>query len=251
MWLHKFFGGAHLYYNKVMNPLFNVGKLGLGVCETCHANPCSCNKCPKDNCACPEPFINLDEIPNKPGVYRVNDNGKNAIWDLRKGIKGAQTDTSLVVDIIKRVLQFSAERHTDTITAQELGTILHLTDLGDVSTKGATNGAMMVYKQTDTCPAGCYGTGNVWEAWNALDQDNIVSSAAYAYGFNANGQPVTLQQPLNPNQYYNLGWNGNNQLSYAQPTEETAVIVDSQGYAYQQYLNPQTMQPYFVKVKVS
>lgn len=235
-----------------MNP-FNLSRPfgiipGCDTCSPCDKKP-SCDPCKKQECACPEPFIDLDEIPNKAAVYRVNDNGKTAIWDLRKGIKEAQTDTSLVVDIIKRLLQFSAERHTDTITAQELGAILHLTDLGDVSTKGATNGAMMVYKQTDTCPAGCYGTGNVWEAWNALDEQ--ASSAAYGYGFNADGVPVTLQQPANPNQYYNLGWNGNKQLSYAQPTEETAVIVDSQGYAYQQYLNPQTMQPYFVKVKVS
>lgn len=214
-------------------------------CDKCYSNPCKCKK----SCAYPEPFIDLDEVPNKPAVYRVNDNGKTAIWDMRNGIKNGQTDTSLVVDIINRLLQYSAERHTDTITAQELGAILHLTDLGDVSTKGAENGAMMVYKQSDNCPAGCYGTGNVWEPWNALDEQ--ASSAAYGYGFNADGVPVTLQQPTNPNQYYNLGWNGNKQLSYAQPTEETAVIVDSQGYAYQQYLNPQTMQPYYVKVRIS
>lgn len=239
-----------------MNPLFNAGKFGISPgcttcdpCDKCHSNPCSCDKCPKDNCACPEPFIDLDEVPNKPAVYRVNDNGKTAIWDLRNGIRQGQTDTTVSINQVLRVLQHFAERHTDTITAQELGAILHLTDLGDVSTKGAEDGAMMVYKKSDTCPAGCYGTSNVWEPWNALDQDNIVSSATYAYGFNANGQPVTLQQPLNPNQYYNFGWNGNNQLSYAQPAEETAPILDSQGYAYQMYINPTTKQPYVIKVR--
>lgn len=178
----------------------------------------------------------------------MNDNGKTTIWDIRYGILETQTDTSLVSDIVNRLLRFSAERHTDEITAKELGAILHLTDLGDVSTKGADDGAILVYKKGDKCPAGCYGTNNVWEPWNALEEQT--TSAAYGYGFNANGSPVTLQQPANPNQYYNLGWNGNNQLSYAQPVEETAPIADSQGYAYQMYINPNTKQPYYVRVKL-
>lgn len=237
-----------------MNPIFTSGISSISsgcptheTCDKCHSTPCSCNKCPKDNCACPEPFIDLDEVPNKPGIYRVNDNGKIATWDLRKGIKETQTDTSLVIDIIKRLVRFTAERHTDTITAQELGVILHLNDLGDVSTKGAGDGAMMVFKKSDTCPAGCYGTSNVWEPWNALDEQT--NSAVYGYGFDAEGKPVSLQQPANPNQYYNFGWNGNDKLSYTQPPEETAPIVDSQGYAYQMYINPATKQPYYVKVK--
>lgn len=239
-----------------MNPIFTTGMFGISpgcptcnTCDKCHSNPCSCNKCQEESCACPKPFIDLDELPDEPAVYRVNDNGRTAIWDLRGGIKQGQTDTTLVSDIVNRLLRYTAERHTDTITAKDLGAILHLNDLGDVSTKGAEDGAMMVYKKTDTCPAGCYGTGNVWEPWNALDSDNIVSSAAYAYGFNASGEPVTLQQPLNPNQYYNLGWNGNKQLSYTQPVEETAPILDSQGYAYQMYINPTTMQPYYIRIK--
>lgn len=237
-----------------MNPFNLTGPIGIipgcptcNKCDKCQSNPCSCNKCPKDDCACPEPFIDLDEVPNKPAVYRVNDNGKTAIWDLRKGIKEGQTDTSLVTDIIKRLLRFTAERHTDTITASELGAILHLNDLGDVSTKGAENGAMMVYKKTDKCPEGCYGTSNVWEPFNALDEQ--ASSVAYGYGFDANGVPATIQQPANTDQYYNLGWNGNRQLSYMQPQVQSAPILDNDGYAYQMYIHPRTKETYYVKVK--
>lgn len=194
--------------------------------------------------------MGISKVADKLATYRFNTNGKTTVWSFEDGIVEAQTDTSLVADIIQRLLIFSAERHTDTITAAELGSILHLNDLGDVSTKGAENGAMMVYKKTDVCPPGCYGTSNIWEPWNALDTDNMVTSAAYAYGFDTNGEPVTIQQPRYPSQYYNLAWNGNNQLSYQQPPEESAPVVDGSGYAYQMYLNPSTKQPYYVKVKV-
>lgn len=214
-------------------------------CDKCYSNPCKCKK----SCAYPEPFIDLDEVPNKPAVYRVNDNGKTAIWDMRNGIKNGQTDTSLVVDIINRLLQYSAERHTDTITAQELGAILHLTDLGDVSTKGAENGAMMVYKQSDNCPAGCYGTGNIWEPFNALDEQ--VGSLSYVFGFNIDGVPATLQQPANANWFYNYGWNGNKQMSFHTPPYESAPILDDEGYDYQLHMNPRTGETYYTKVKVS
>lgn len=236
-----------------MKPFYEAGTFCTGpACEVCHKcgqNPCSCKKCHKEGCAYPEPFLDIDKVPNTEAVYRINDNGKTAKWDMGPGVKAAQTDTSLVADIINRLLKFSAERHTDTITAQELGEILHLTDLGDVSTKGAENGAMMVYKKNDTCPTGCYGTSNVWQAWNALAEQ--AESVSYGYGFNANGEPASLQQPSNPDQYYNLGWNGNRQLSYAQPAFETAVVTDTEGFAWQMYIHPRTMQPYYVKVKVS
>lgn len=241
-----------------MNPYYEAGVFCTGpACEPCHtkcggsvcSGTCdgSCNKCEKQPCGRTEPVLGISKVLDKTATYRFNDNGKTTIWSFEDGILEGQTDTSLVADVVERVLRYSAERHTDTITAQELGSILHLTDIGDVSTKGAENGAMLVYKKTDTCPTGCYGVSNIWEPWNALD--NLTASAAYAYGFDSNGLPVSLQQPQNPSQYYNLAWNGTNQLSYQQPVFETAPRLDSDGYAYLQYLDPGTKQPYYVKVK--
>lgn len=226
-----------------MNPFYDTG-----ICHTCHAQPkCGeCNPCARRDCACPEPIFGIDKVAGKSATYRFNIDGLTVTWDFEPGILAAQTDTSLVVDIINRLLNYSAELHTDSISASELGSILHLNDLGDVSTKDADDGAMMVFKKSNTCPSGCIGTSNVWEPWNALDEQ--ATSAAYGYGFDNSGHPVTLQQPTNPSQYYNLGWNGDNQLSYAQPVEETAPILDDNGKAWQMYLNPRTKQPYYVKV---
>lgn len=232
-----------------MNPFYDAGIFCYGpACQPCKDyGGKTCNSCNKPSCGCPEPILDIDRVQGTPATYRFNINGKTVTKNFQPGILEGQTDTSLIVDIINRLLQFSAERHTDSITAEQLGSILHLNDLGDVSTKGADNGAMMVYKKSDICPAGCFGTNNVWEPWNALDEQ--VSSAAYAFGFNADGLPVSIQQPANPSQYYNLSWNGANQLSYAQVVEASELRLDSDGYAYQQYVDPNTKEPYYVKVK--
>lgn len=243
-----------------MNPFYEPGTMCAGpACEPCkkkhdNCHECStcggngCDKCKKPTCACPEPFLAIDKVPTKDATYRINDNGKTALWDIKPAIIKGQTDTSISINSVLRVLQYFAERHTDTITAQELGSMLHLNDLGDVSTKGAEDGAMMVFKKNDTCPTGCYGTSNIWEPWNALDEQT--SSVTYGYGFNAQGQPATLQQPTNTSQYYNLGWNGNNQLSYTQPVESD-YRLDSGGYYYQLCLDPNTKQTYYKKVKAN
>lgn len=236
-----------------MNPFYDAGTFCTGPacepCKKCGSNPCSCHKCDEHPCGCPEPVMGIDKVPTKPATYRFNINGRTTRFDFAKGIYDAQTDTSLIADVVDRLLRFSAERHTDTITAQELGSILHIADLGDVNTQGAEDGALMVYQKSNTCGEGCVGTANVWKAWNALDSQQ--PSVAYPAGFDSKGNIASIQQPANPTQYYNLGWNGANQLSFAQPTEETAVIPDTDGYAYQMYLNPITKQPYYVKVKVS
>lgn len=232
-----------------MNPFYDAGTFCYGPacqpCKECGVNPC--NSCRKPSCAYPEPILDIDRVQGTPSTYRFNINGKTVTKDWLPGIQDGQTDTSLIVDVIDRLLQFSAERHTDSITAEQLGSILHLNDLGDVSTKGADNGSMMIYKKTDTCSAGCYGTNNVWEPWNALDEQ--VSSAAYAFGFNTEGSPVSIQQPANPNQYYDFGWHGVNQLGFGQTVEASELRLDSDGYAYQQYVDPSTREPYYIKVK--
>lgn len=234
-----------------MNPFYKAGTFCTGPacepCKDCYEGCNSCDPCKKKKCACPEPVLGIDKVADKLAAYRFNLSGKTVTWDFQPGIYEAQTDTTLIVDIVNRLLQFSAERHTDSITAEQLGSILHLNDLGDVSTKGASDGSMLVYKKNDTCPAGCYGTNNVWEPWNALDGQ--VASASYVAAYDANGNPVSIQQPANPSQYYNLSWNKDNQLSYVQVTEASELRLDADGYAYQQYIDPNTKEPYYIRIK--
>lgn len=234
-----------------MNPFYEAGTICIGpACgayRDFHKHCNTCDPCHKSSYGYPEPISGIDKVAGKAATYRFNLSGKTVAWDFKPGIYEGQTDTSLIVDIIGRLLRFSAERHTDSITAEQLGSILHLNDLGDVSTKNADNGSMMVYKKNDTCPAGCFGTNNTWEPWNALDEQ--VSSAAYAFGFDADGLPVSIQQPANPNQYYDFGWHGANQLGFSQTVEASDFRLDADGYYYMDCIDPNTKEHYYVKRK--
>lgn len=185
-----------------------------------------CNKCNQCDtpCKCPEPFLGITESDYRPGVVTYNIDGKTVDWDGRHFVQTLQTDTSLIADIINRLLQFNAERHTDTITARELGSILHLADIGDVDAHKINQGSLLTYKKNNDCAEGCIGTHNVWEAWNALD--NQVQSMYLAMGFDQKGNPLSLAPPQNPNRTYLMGWNGKNQVSYISVTEATAPPVN-------------------------
>lgn len=179
----------------------------------------SCNNC-NQPCACPEPYFGVYESDYQPGIVTFNNNGVTTNWNASHLVNTLQTDTALIADVIKRLLQFNAERHTDTITARELGAILHLADIGDVDAKKVGQGSLLTYKQNNDCAEGCISTQNVWEAWNSLD--NQVQSMYLAMGFDQNGNPLSLAPPQNPNRTYLLGWNGKQQISYLNVTEATA-----------------------------
>lgn len=166
------------------------------------------------------PYLGIEQLPDNLSVLRFSIDGKRTDYDFANLIYQNQSDTSLNADAIHRVLTYMAERHTDSITAQELGSLLHLADIGDVTTVGAETGSMLVYQKNSNCGEGCMGTQNVWKIWNALDAQ--VSSATYPMAFNSNGQAVTLQRPQDPSIQYLLGWNGANQLSYITPTKAAA-----------------------------
>lgn len=188
----------------------------LMTCSNCNHN--RCQKCDSP-CGCPAPFLGIEQVPDNISVLRFSIDGKRADYDYTNLIYQAQSDTALVADIVNRLLQYTAERHTDTITARELGALLHLSELGDVTTQGAVDGSMLMYQKSSNCAEGCVGTMDTWKVWNSLDEQ--VSSATYPMAFNANGEAVTIQRPQNPNKQYLLGWNRQNQLSYITPMKAT------------------------------
>ena len=213
----------------------------MNTCNQCACQSCK-SRCCDQPCACPAPYLGIEELSDNLGVLRFNIDGKRTDYDFSSLVFNTQTDTSLNTDAIHRVLSYMAERHQDSITAQELGAILHLADLGDVTTVGASDGSMLVYQKSNNCAEGCVGTNDTWKIWNALDNDTLVSSATYPMAFDADGKPRTLQKPANPSQYYLLGWNAGSQLSYSQVPIVTAPPTGTDGKTVQLYLDPTTNQ---------
>lgn len=215
----------------------------MNTCD-CNTKPCNscvpqCSRCDTP-CDFPAPFLGIEQVPNNISVLRFNIDGKRTDYDFKNLIYTVQSETTLVADAINRLLRYQAERHQDTITAQELGAILHLADIGDVNTNGAESGSMLVYQKGTNCADGCIGLRDSWKVWNALDEQ--VSSATYPFAFAADGTAHTLQRPANPEQYYQLGWNGSNQLSYSQVPTVAAAKPNGNGKKLAVYLDPNTKQ---------
>lgn len=213
-------------------------------------NNCNCKAtcgCEKERCGCPKPIFDIDEMPNDVATLRFNYDGISAWYDFNNMIYQTQTDTTVSVDAIARVLKHMAERHTDTISAKELGSILHLADIADVDITEVQDNSMLVYSKDGTCPSGCDGINNSWVGWNALDEQT--TETELVMGFGANGRPKSLQKPAHTDQYYQLGWNGANKVSYSQPKEVSSAPKDSSGYAYRLYIDPNTKELVYVKEK--
>ena len=183
-------------------------------CSICHQEYCGAK------CGCQKPILGIEPVSKESLVLRFNVNGVTTEYDFSELIARGQTDTTLSVDTVKRLLKYVAERHIDSIPAEQLGSILHLADIGDVNTQGVENGSSLVYQKDNDCGNGCVGTGNGWKAWNALD--NIAESGYYLSLYDKDGYPYALSAPENTDQFYLLGWNAAGQLSYTQPSIATA-----------------------------
>lgn len=218
------------------------------LCEQCGIKqckePCGCKKpkcgCNRSCCGDAKPVIDVQALPDDILTLSYNFNGVGTTYDYRSMIKAGETDTALSVDAIKRVLKYMAERHTDTISAKELGAIIHLSDLGDVDVDSIGAYSMLVYKKdaTDECDK----TANRWIGWTALD--NQADSLELIMGYTSEGAPITLSSPSSPEQQYLLGWNGAGKAGWMQPKTVASVPTN----AYQVYWDEDSHE--LVKVKV-
>lgn len=146
------------------------------------------------------------------------------LYDFSDVVAETETDTFLRVDQVARVLKYLAEGHTNNIPASQLGSILHIADIGDVNAGKVTDNSLFVYRKNSECGTGCEGIRNQWTAWNA--NDNVVSEVQTVMGFDEDGVPKALDTPERSNQFYSLMWRGNNKVGYAQPTEVSVPSTD-------------------------
>lgn len=188
---------------------------------------CECKRSPKckepkcSPCSCKKPVLEIEPVPGSTSALKFNVNGVSAWYDFDNLVYQTQTDTVLSADSVNRVLKYMAERHIDTISAKELGAVLHMSDIGDVNITGIQDNALFVYQKDSSCGEGCEGINNSWIAWNS--QEHGADSVQTLMGFDANGVPQALNTPANANQYYMLGWNGSNKLKYSKPVQFNAL----------------------------
>lgn len=222
-----------------------------GMLKTCECNSC-CDK-PKcgNPCGCPLKVLSVETMTDKPGYVKFNLDGGTVMFDFSEVVAETETDTFLRVDATARVLKYLAEGHINNIPASQLGSILHIADIGDVDISGVTDNSLFVYQKNSDCGKGCDGIDNSWIAWNADDPNHLTNGGESVMVFDDNSAPKSLMSPAHTEQFYLAGWRAGNKFGYMQPTQVTRPTTDSDGYTNLLFESPITRELEVMPVKVT
>lgn len=127
-------------------------------CNSCN----SCNRCKR---ACARPYFNLFQDPYDPSYWDWEMNGE---MGKVKVPKFNETDTKLSTNYSNATLNYSAERHLDTITGEQLGSIINLDDLRDVDATNPDACSILVFNPgCGLCP--CSPDEEMWKKYTIPD----------------------------------------------------------------------------------
>lgn len=208
---------------------------------------CGC----EDPCGCPLRVLSIEQIDtSRPGLLRFNLDGGSVEYDFADLIASTETDTFLRIDQTARTLKYLAEGHTNNIPASQLGSILHLADIGDINVKDVTQNSLLVYQKNSECATSCGSVQNQWIAWNSDEQ--LVEKVNTIMGFDDDEFPRAIEPPEAANQYSLFMWRGANKAGYTHPAELSgAPSTDDSGKSHLLFENPRTHEIEALPVYVS
>lgn len=200
-------------------------------------NDCNCKKRCESPCGCAEPVFSIEAMADDPTVLRFNVNGKSVWYDFEPVVKAGETCTTLNIDAVNRTLDYHGECSDQTIAAKELGSILHLGDLGDVDESSIKDNGILNYRKNPDCGEGCEGTGDGWVSSNPIDVAD--TSLEYILGSDADGKMMSLMPPTDTTTFSYLAWRAQNEAGWTKPTQVASIPNDGT-YEYPLYLDPAT-----------
>ena len=209
---------------------------------TC-CNDCN-NKC-NEPCGCAEPVFSIEAMSDDPTILRFNVNGKSVWYDFESVVKAGETCTTLHIDAVNRTLNYHGECSDQTISAKELGSILHLGDLGDVDADSIKDNGILNYRKSGECPEGCEGETDGWKSTNAVDV--ATTSMDYVLGTDADGKMISLMPPTDTTTHSILTWTGAGKAQWHKPTVAATAPVDGNGKVWRLYIDPSTYELTIVK----
>lgn len=168
-------------------------------------------------------------------------------YDFTSVVKSAETCTTLKPNITARTLVYDSECGRNTLTAAELGSILHLADIGDVDATTIGDNAILVYHKDADCGEDCEGSNG----WVGLDpsvdpQDGL----SYILGTDENGRAEGLQVPEDTGVFSYLAWQGANKIKWHIPRVTDTAPIDGQNKKWAVYVDPSTRELVIVKETV-
>lgn len=207
-------------------------------------NNCN-NPCKKEICGCAEPVFDIEALDTDPTTLRFNVNGKSVWRDFEPVVKAGETCTTLNIDAVNRTLNYHGECSDQTISAKELGSILHLGDLGDVDESSIADNGILNYRKSGECPEGCEGETDGWKSTNAVDV--ATTSMDYILGTDADGKMVSLMPPTDTTSFSYLAWGAQDKAKWVKPTIVSTPPVDGDGKVWRLYVDPNTYEIVIVK----
>lgn len=134
-------------------------------CNKCFNNPCSCGGCRPARYSCHD--FQIDANPFDASIWNVTLNGATTKVKIPKI---NETDTKLSTNFTSSSLIYNAERHTDTITGAQLGSLIKVEDLRDTETANADSCDLMVYNPgCSECGDGCKPKNARWRNYHIPD----------------------------------------------------------------------------------
>lgn len=208
-------------------------------------NNCNCNKpcvsCKKEKkcpspCGCAEPVFSIEAMPDDPTTLRFNVNGKSVWYDFEPVVKSGETCTTLGTDLLHRTLNYHGECSDQVISAKELGSILHLSDLGDVKAETIDENGILNYRKDADCGEGCEGIGNGWVSTNPVEVGG--ETLDFIIGSDSDGKLKSLRPPVDTTSFSYLAWAAQDKAKWVMPTLVSVPPQDSDGKVYRLYLDP-------------
>lgn len=214
-----------------------------------HCNKCiKCRtgkKCPTP-CGCAEPVFSIEAMSDNPSLLKFNVNGKSVWYDFDSVVKSAETCTTLSINGADRTLEYNGECGKNTIHASQLGSILHLADIGDVDAESIGDNGILNYRKDTNCGEGCDGIGDGWVSTNPIDVGT--TSLEYILGSDKDGKMQSLMPPTDTTTFSYLAWAGANKVMWKKPTVASTAPVDGDGKKWQVFVDPNTYELIIVKV---
>lgn len=222
--------------------------MGCGHCGQCQPK-CGCeNKCQK-RCGCPESILSIEADSTDPAYLRFNLGGRSVWYDFGPVVKAAETCTHLSTDITSRTLIYDAECGRETLSARQLGSILHLADIGDVDESTIKDNAVLVYRKDANCGENCDGKNG----WIGIDlTEEADEEIDYIMGSDEDGQIKSLIPPADTRKTHYLTWEANGKAHWAQIKPATAPPVDpsTPNTVYRVYFDKSTGELVYVAEEV-
>ena len=218
--------------------------MGCGHCGECQPK-CGCeNKCPK-RCGCPESILSIEADSADPAYLRFNLGGRSVWYDFGPVVKAAETCTHISTDLTSRSLIYDAECGRETISARQLGSILHLADIGDVDASTIKDNAVLVYRKDADCGENCDGK-NGWIGIDLTEEGD--DELDYIMGSDEDGKVKSLMPPAGSNKTHYLTWQANGKAQWAMIKPAISAPVNpSTGKVLRVYLDPVTNELVYVE----